>query len=421
MNPNHSVPENPLFYCVPSRVVLAVGARHQVAPLCRAQGWRQALIVTDRFFTQRTTVVSELIAALQAQGIQALVYDGGLPDPSTILCAEATAEVLAQAGADQIDHLIAVGGGSNIDLAKALCLTLRYRQPVETFVGSSSQWPGKPMPLVALPTTAGTGSEITPGAILVQPSSATKVAVMGNDLRPHIAVIDPELTLSCPAKVTADAGLDALTHAIESWLTLDARDFDLAGDPDPGYSGRNRVTNLFARESVTLCWQHLLAAYTHPQDLGARTGMAYASLLAAMSYGSAGLNAVHGLAYALAGLTHASHGSTNAVLLPYVLDSLVDQRTEELAEIARLGGAQGDSAISLARQAPCMVRQLVSDLGIPDTLARFGVKAEQLPGLIQDGLAVTRLAKAYPGAQVAQAYAQIVNNAFLGQLSGDPA
>src|SRR5574343_452675 len=373
MNSNPSVAENPLFYCMPSRVLLAVGARRQVAPLCHAQGWRQALIVTDRFFTQHTPVVSVLVAALQAQQIQALVYDGGLPDPSTTLCAEATADVLAQAGADRIDHLIAVGGGSNIDLAKALCLTLRFRQPVETFVGSSSLWPGPPLPLVALPTTAGTGSEITPGAILVQPSSATKVAVMGNDLRPHIAVIDPELTLSCPAKVTADAGLDALTHAIESWLTLDARDFDLGGDPDPGYSGRNRVTNLFARESVALCWQHLRTAYAHPQDLGARTGMAYASLLAAMSYGSAGLNAVHGLAYALAGLTHASHGSTNAVLLPYVMDSLVDQRTEELAEIARLGGAQGDSAISLARQAPRLVRQLVAELGIPDTLARFGV------------------------------------------------
>lgn len=420
---NTSAPEleNPLFFCMPSRVVLSAGARRQVAPLCKAQGWRQALIVTDRFFTQSSSVVSELVASLQAQGLQALVYDGGLPDPSTTLCAEATAAVLAQDGAERIDHLIAVGGGSNIDLAKALCLTLRYRQPVDHFVGSSSLWPGKPLPLVAIPTTAGTGSEITPGAILVQPSSATKVAVMGNDLRPHIAVIDPELTLSCPSKVTADAGLDALTHAIESWLTQDARRFDLGGDPDPGYSGRNRVTNLFARESVTLCWQHLRAAYAEPNNLAARTGMAYASLLAALSYGSAGLNAVHGLAYALAGLTHASHGSTNAVLLPYVMDSLIDQRTQELAEIARLSGAQANSALALARLAPVRVRQLVADLGIPDTLQRFGVTHAQLPTLIQDGLAVSRLAKAYPGPAVAQAYAQIVNNAFVGKLSGDPA
>src|SRR5690606_11473984 len=115
--------------------------------------------------------------------------------------------------------------------------------------------------LVAVPTTAGTGSEITPGAILVKPGSATKVALMANDLRPAIAVIDAELTFTCPPRVTADSGLDALTHAIESWLTQDAADFDTGADPDPGYSGRNEVTMMFAREAVALCFGHLLAAF----------------------------------------------------------------------------------------------------------------------------------------------------------------
>lgn len=410
--------ENPLFFCMPSRVVLEAGARHRVAPLCQTQGWRRALVVTDAFFAQHTSLITELVKSLADVGISSIVYDGGQPDPSTTLCDEATAEVLARSGDAPVDHVIAVGGGSNMDLAKALCLTVPYRAPVADFVGHS-RWPGRPLPMVAVPTTAGTGSEITPGAILIQPSNATKVAVMGNNLRPHIAVIDPELTLSCPPNVTADAGLDALAHAIESWLTLDAAQFPLDGDPDPGYSGRNRVTVMFAREAVALCFQHLAQCHRAPRDVAARTGMAYASLLAALSYGSAGLNAVHGLAYALAGLTHASHGSTNAVLLPYVMDALVPYRESELAEIARLAGLRGSNEAALARAAAVFVKRLVASLGIPDHLQAFGVQASQLPQLVQDGLAVSRLAKAFPVPSVASTYVDIVNNAFIGSLSGD--
>lgn len=410
--------ENPLFFCMPSRVILSTGSRHLVAKLCRKQGWRRALVVTDSFFSQSTLVVKDLVRELAEANIEAVVYDGGLPDPSTTLCDTATASVLDRSGDKRIDHVIAVGGGSNIDLAKAMCLTVCYAKPVKEFVGTTD-WPGKPLPLVAIPTTAGTGSEITPGAILVDPSNATKVAVMGNDLRPYLAVIDPELTFSCPPRVTADAGLDALTHAIESWLTLDSADFDLGGDPDPGYSGRNRVTMMFARESVKLCFKHLDKAYSSPSDVEARTGMAYASLLAAISYGSAGLNAVHGLAYALAGLTHATHGSTNAVLLPYVMDALISTREAELAEIARLAGLNGASDLRLAQLAAVHVRTLVRNLGIPDSLASFGVSPQQLPKLVADGLAVTRLRKAFPGDSVEAAYWNIVNNAYVGKLSGE--
>lgn len=410
--------ENSLYFCLPSRVVLEPGARHRVAPLCKQQKWRVALIVTDRFFSQQTTVITELCQSLKAKGIDALVFDGGIADPTTVLCDEATRVVLSQALGSKVDHVIAVGGGSNIDLAKALCLTIPFQKPIAEFVGTT-EWPGKPLPMLALPTTAGTGSEITPGAILVEPSNATKVAVMGNDLRPHIAVIDPELTLSCPPKVTADAGLDALTHAIESWLTKDSAVFDVGMDPDPGYSGRNRVTMLFAKESVKLCFENLQACYLTPHNIQARTGMAYASLLAAFSYGSAGLNAVHGLAYALAGITHQSHGSTNAVLLPYVMDALVDVRTQELAAVARLAGLHADSEVALAKLSAVHVKKLVKLLGIPDNLKDFGVQESDLPILIDNGLNVLRLTKAFPVQSAEQVYREIVHNAYIGKISGE--
>ncbi len=409
--------DNPITLCTPPRVLCADGARSRIAPLCRRMGWRSALVVTDRWFAQHSPALQELLDALHAEGVAALVFDRGEPDPSTTLVDQATAWVREQGGATP-DHLIAWGGGSNIDLAKALSVTVPSNRPVAELVGHAD-WPTAPLPLVAVPTTAGTGSEITPGAILVQPGSATKVALMANALRPAVAVIDPELSWSCPPRVTADSGLDALTHAIESWLTLDAAQFDTEGDPDPGYSGRNDLTMMFAREATALVLRHLAVAYDHPQDRSARGGMARASLYAAMSYATAGLNAVHGLAYALAGLTHASHGSTNAVLLPYVMDALVDVRRDELAEIARMAGAADGDVAALARQAPVLVRRLVARVGVATDLRQFGVSEDQLAQLVSGGLAVSRLAKAWPGAAAELAYDRIVRSAFLGALSGE--
>ena len=407
---------NPITLCMPPRVLCADGARLRIAPLCKSLGWRQALVVTDRWFTQHSTALAEVLQALLEQGIETRVFDEGEPDPSTTLVDRATAWVRDQGAMP--DHLIAWGGGSNIDLAKALCVTVPCGRPMAELVGHSN-WPISPLPLVAVPTTAGTGSEITPGAILVQPGSSTKVALMANTLRPAVAVIDPELTWSCPPRVTADAGLDALTHAIESWLTLDAAAFDTSGDADPGYSGRNELTVLFAREATALAFRHLTTAFEQPQHRAARSGMARASLYAAMSYATAGLNAVHGLAYALAGLTHASHGSTNAVMLPYVMDALIETRCDELADIARLAGAPEADSQTLARQAPVLTRALVRRLGLASDLVTFGVTEDQLPQLVADGLSVTRLARAWPGAPAVEAYPRIVSNAFFGQLSGE--
>jgi alcohol dehydrogenase class IV len=189
-------------------------------------------------------------------------------------------------------------------------------------------------PLVAIPTTAGTGSEITSGAILIDPNNATKIAVMGNDLRPFMAIIDPELTFSCPPKVTADAGLDA----------------------------------------------------------------------------------VHGLAYGLAGLTHHTHGSTNAVFLPYVMASLIDTRQPELSEIGRMAGSVEKEDLGLARDAVRLTKKLVERVGLASNLAQLGVTTADLQRLIDDGLAVTRLTKAFAHADPPAAYQQIVEYAFSGTL-----
>lgn len=410
--------EDLVYFCAPARLVMGAGCRTQLPALLRRLGYRRGLLVTDTFFTGGTPWVDELVAGARAHGVELLVYDGGMPDPTTTLCDAATAAVRERLGGAPLDHVIALGGGSNIDLAKALCLTLPGGKPVRAFLGSIDA--GTPiLPLVAMPTTAGTGSEATPGAILVDPDNATKVAVMDNRLRPAVALVDPEFTYTCPPRVTADAGIDALTHAIESCLTLDSASFDRGGEADPGYSGRNALTMLFAHESIRLSGRYLLRSYQDGTDREARIGMSYASVYAALSYGSAGLNAVHGIAYAVAGLTHLSHGTTNAVMLPYVLDALADVRREELLAIARLLDLSDcDPDIAVAR-VPGVVRELVAAVGLPTTLQACGIGQGDIDALVRDALAVTRLAKAFPVPDVPARYAAIVRNAWAGTLSAE--
>ncbi|TFE36827.1 iron-containing alcohol dehydrogenase [Paraburkholderia dipogonis] len=407
-----------IHFCPPARLIMGAGARAQLPSLVSYLGFRHGLLVTDPFFSTRTPWVREYVDEAAREGVETFVFDGGVADPTTTLCDDATVQIHAALGGRVPDHVIALGGGSNIDLAKALCLTLREGRPVREFVGTSAAQ--RPLPLIALPTTAGTGSEATPGAILVDPSNATKVAVMDNALRPQIALIDPEFTYTCPPNVTADAGIDALTHAIESYLTTDSSVYDRAEHPDPGYSGRSSITMTFARESIQLCARYLKRCYDDGTDTEARAGMCQASVYAALSYGSAGLNAVHGIAYAVAGLTHRSHGTTNAVMLPYVLGALTGTRRTELVELARIFGIEADDDRAAIEALCRRVRTLIASVGIPTDLRALGVPRSALPALTQDALAVTRLAKAFPVPNVAAAYADVVQRAFDGQIGKTP-
>jgi alcohol dehydrogenase len=404
-----------IHFCPPGRLIIGVGARAQLPALLARLGYKQGVLITDIFFAEKTPWVKEYVAAAAKLEIETVVFEGGGPDPTTTLCDSATKSVRAVLGGAAPDHVIALGGGSNIDLAKALCITLPTGRPVRDFVNGLK--PGdKPLPFIALPTTAGTGSEATPGAILIDPENATKVAVMDNALRPQVALIDPEFTYTCPPNVTADAGIDAFTHAIESYLTLDSAQFDRAGNPDPGYSGRSSLTMIFAREAIVLCARFLKRAYDNGNDVEARIGMCYASIYAALSYGSAGLNAVHGIAYAVAGETHRSHGTTNAVMLPYVLEAMVETRRQELTDVARIFGIAAvdpqDAVIELCRQ----IRGLIASIGIPTNLQQLGIHESSLEALQKDALAVTRLAKAFPVTDVPTVYKTILRNAYAGEI-----
>lgn len=416
MNPFHTLPalDQPIHFCTPPRILFGAGVRKNLPALLSHQNFARPLIVTDTYFSAPDRAAHEISVALSEAGISYDLFDGGVPDPNLSLCDAATAELRCRPIPDCV---IAIGGGSVIDLAKVLTLTLVSGLSAKSYVGLE-RLPHAPLPLIALPTTAGTASEITPGAILVAGEGEPKVAVMDNELRARIAVIDPELTLTCPPRVTADAGVDALTHAIESYITQDAQHFDRGGHPDPGYSGRNHLTRMFAREAIRLCFEHLRRAYEVPTDLQARSGMALASLYAGLSYGNAGLHGVHALAYGVAAITHETHGTTNAVMLPYVMADLANERCAELCDIAQMAGVHlgSEPSVAGALAAAQYVKDLIAMIGIATDLPALGISEPELPQLVQTGLDVKRLTKAYPAIQATTRYAAIVGAAFQGRI-----
>ena len=403
------------LFCAPPRILYGRGCLSGLPALMAHQGLRRALLVTDPFFTRGSRIAPDLVAALAAAGVDCEVSDLGEPDPSIELCRRVAARV-ADAGA-RVDCVIGLGGGSNLDLAKALSVLLRFGGDPTDYVGDG-RLPGAPLPLVAIPTTSGTGSEITAGAILVGEGRTTKVALLANDLRPRIAVVDPALTDSCPPVLTAEAGADAMTHAVETLLGVEATLPGASGLIDPSYSGNTPLVRLFALEAIGRLATAVPRAVVDGTDRAARDDAAYGSLLASLAYGSGGLHAVHALAYALADATHASHGATNAAFLPYVMDELREARADALGRVARaLDPSAPTEPSDAARHACVAMRDWLARIGLRTRLSQFDIEAGSIDALAAGGLAVTRLSAAFPVQPAGEPFRRIVRRAWHGVFS----
>jgi alcohol dehydrogenase len=284
--------------------------------------------------------------------------------------------------------VIGLGGGSNLDLAKAVALLVKYPGPLSTYYGENKV-PGPTAPVVAVPTTAGTGSEVSPVAVVADPERAMKVGIASRALIPKWAIVDPALTVSCPASVTAHSGMDALAHAIESFCAKVRTDCS----PQAIFVGKNPLSDVLATKAISAIAKFLPTAVAQPADRAARQEMAMASLLAGMAFSAAGTAAVHALQYPVGEATHTPHGLGNAVLLPTVMRSITPSRIEEMAFIARSLDPSLESKpdTDAAGQAAGLVEGLAAKVGIPKGLRALGVKEDQLPQLSQMASTVQRL------------------------------
>ncbi len=356
---------------------------------------KRILIVTDSIL-EKAGLVERVRAPLRENAVEIEIFSGGEAEPS-LRAAEASIEC---GRPFRPDVVLGLGGGSNMDLAKITAVILAYGGQPRDYVGEF-KIPGPIKPLICVPTTAGTGSEVSAASVLTDTENQIKVGILSNYLRPRVAVVDALMTVSCPPKVTADSGIDALTHAIEAFTAVDNADFPLPPAEQSIYQGRHPLADALAAQAISLIGLNLRRAVKDAHDLEAREAMALAATLAGLAFSNVGVAAVHALEYPVGGATHCSHGAGNGLLLPFVMQFNLPVRQRELAKIAKLLGEDvtgldelGD--LHAAERAIQAVTQLRADIGIPLRLRDLGVRPEQLRLFAEKAFAIKRILRVNP-------------------------
>ncbi|MDR5886424.1 iron-containing alcohol dehydrogenase [Vreelandella janggokensis] len=352
------------------------GAAQQLQTSVQSLGIQRPLIVTD------SGVVASGILELITEQLVSLnvtyeVFDQVTPEPEVEIV-----EICTHAfNAGHYDGVIALGGGSAMDIAKCVAVYAHYDGPLEELFGENKV-DQREVPLIAMPTTAGTGSEVTNIAILSDKSQQMKKGIVSDCLLSDVAIVAPELTLSCPRSVTAASGVDALVHAVEAYLSNFA----------------TPITDALAVKAMNMIIYALPKAFANPNHLQAREDMATGSLLAGLAFGNAGVGAVHALAYPLGGRYYLAHGVTNALLLPFVME------WNKLACLKRFRGiavafeepVAGLSDDAVADAVIKRMHKLCTDMAIPSGLRSFDIPESAIPELAAEAINVERLLRNNP-------------------------
>ncbi|MGL5030562.1 MAG: L-threonine dehydrogenase [Aeromonas sp.] len=353
------------FY-IPAINLMGAGCLQEAAADIKGYGYRNALIVTDKILNQ-IGVVAKLTTLLAEQGIASVVFDETKPNP-TMHNVEAG---LAMIKAHHCDCVISLGGGSPHDCAKGIALVAANGGSIQDYEGVDRS--AKPqLPLIAINTTAGTASEMTRFCIITDETRHVKMAIIDKHVTPLMSVNDPELMLAKPAGLTAATGMDALTHAIEAYVSTIA----------------TPVTDANAVMAIELIAKHLRTAVNHGDDLHAREQMAYAQFLAGMAFNNASLGYVHAMAHQLGGFYDLPHGVCNAILLPHVQTYNAKISAPRLKEVARHMGVDVSAMTDEqgAAAAITAIKQLARDVNIPAGLELLGVKADDVDTLASNAL-----------------------------------
>lgn len=372
-----------------------VFGRNAVRQLGEVAGWlgvKRTLIATDAIL-EKAGVLARVRVPLVEAGVTVEAFTGGEPEPS-FRAAEACIQTARQFRPDAV---LGLGGGSNMDLAKITATILAHGGSPRDYVGDD-RIPGPVWPIICVPTTAGTGSEVSGASVLTDSDNHIKVGVLSNYLRPRAAVVDPLLTVSCPPKVTADSGIDALTHAIEAYTAVDNAEFPLPPGERTIYQGRHPLGDVLAEKAIALIGANLRRAVAHGDDLDAREGMALGATLAGMAFSNVGVALVHALEYPVGGATHCSHGAGNGLLLPHVMRFNLPARRQRFATIAHLLGENvaGLAEASAAERAIAAVERLLTDIAIPTRLRDLGVNESQLRSFAEKACSIRRILRVNP-------------------------
>ncbi len=359
-----------LFTTTP-RILMGPGSLEGISGEIERLGATKLLVVTDRG-VRGTPIMTKLETVLKNSGLTYEVFDGVEPDPP-IEIVEKCAALVASSGAEL---LVGFGGGSPIDIAKTAALLPVQGGPIDTYFGVDLV-PGRGLPVIAVPTTAGTGSEATPIAILSDEKEKLKKGIVSSWLYPAAALIDPELTLGLPPDITAATGMDALIHAIEGFTSVRA----------------TGMTDMYCRRAMELICGSIRTACEKGGDIKARSAMMEGALLAGIGFANAGVAAVHAFAYPIGANFHIPHGVANTLMLPAVMRFNVEGNREKYALLAGPFGIKTDGleGMEIIVQITSFIDSLVNDIGVPRHLDDFGITESDIPSLAEGAMKVTRL------------------------------
>jgi alcohol dehydrogenase class IV len=318
-------------------------------------------------------IIEPLIDGLKNRQLSVAVYDKVPIEPTV----EMFNDALTAATTAKVDAVIGIGGGSVLDVAKLVAALKNSRQDLHQVIGIG-QLSKRETYLACFPTTSGTGSEVSPNAILLDENDQLKKAVVSPYLVPDAAYIDPLFTRTVPASVTASTGIDALTHCIEVYANRNA----------------HPMTDLFALQGIKLIGANLKLACENGENVEARANLALGSLYGGLGLGPVNTAAVHALAYPLGGRFHIAHGVANALLLPHVIEFSIPEAPGRFACIAlALGVEQAGSDIETAQRGLARIRKLLQECGLPAKLSEVKVPKEAIDSLAESTMTVTRLLK----------------------------
>jgi alcohol dehydrogenase len=379
---------------MPENVRFGVGALSTLPEEIRRIGARKIGLISDKGL-ESAGVVKRVVDLLQDLSLPIVTFTDIQGEPTFTLL-ENTINTIKNANCDLV---VGIGGGSALDVAKATAALLP-KHDIEEYLAATKIIEDKGVHCILLPTTSGTGAEVTMNAIFGDEVQQVKRGLVSPALLPDLAIVDPALTVSCPARVTAASGVDAFTHAIESYVAVRA----------------TPLTKIYAEKAMKLFPLYISKAVNHGKDLDARIGMSLVSHLAGVSLANAGVGAVHALAYPLGGKYHIEHGIANALLMPFVFEVIgttcIDQMVE-VAEFLRLGDYRERPYESLNAVVKYLYR-LLSELDLPTSLRELGVEEESLPMLAEQAAKIERLLSNTPYKLTERKILNIYQRAYHG-------
>lgn len=352
------------------KIVFGTGSFHGLVSHIKELNARNPLVVIDKNLAQ-AGFKEKIANLLIAEGMKFIVYDKVEPEPRIELADEGAALAVKSKN----DLVVGVGGGSAMDVAKAIAVIAVNRGSAVDYLGLNKV-PQPGLPKIMIPTTAGTGSEVTFTAVFVRKNLKKKEGMNSPYLYPEIALLDPELTLSLPPRPTAETGIDALCHAVESYTSVNA----------------SPMSELFSLEAIALIAENLRTCVHDGKNLKARENMLLASLYAGLGLANAGVTAVHSLSYPLGGKYGIGHGMANTLMLPAVMAFNLPGALEKFADVAAAMGemTEGLPVRESAYLALEAVEALIEDCGIAGSLSEFGIKEKDFPALADVALTVAR-------------------------------